>query len=93
MVFVSIILVWGYYVYVYVVNISGVFPSISDSPALSLISTILFLLVAHIIFCLQVASYVRTIFTEHRAIPEEFLLTDDQLDQLDQAVSTLVSMV
>ena len=46
----------------------------------------IFLVLAHVIFCLQLASYIRTIITQHSFIPEQFKLSDDQLEQLDQMV-------
>ncbi|XP_064405258.1 palmitoyltransferase ZDHHC20-like isoform X2 [Halichondria panicea] len=64
--FVAIVLVWGYYVYVYVMNIS-----------------VFFIACAHVIFALQLTSYLRTIFTTHKPIPEQFKLTEAQLDRLD----------
>lgn len=65
---------------------SGSFPPVNGSPALSVIVVVFFLLSAHVILCLQLTSYIRTIITRHKVIPEQFLLSRDQLDQLDQAV-------
>ena len=67
----------------------GTFPVVNDSPAVSLFFTVLFLISVHVIFFLQVTSYVRTIFTRHKGIPEQFVLSEDQLEQLDQSVSSV----
>lgn len=49
---------------------------------------VVFILVsAHILFSLQITSYIRTIITKHKKVPEEFFLTDDQLEELDKVVS------
>lgn len=67
--------------------LSGSFPGVSRSPALSVFFVVFFLISAHVIFCLQVTSYIRTIITKHKIVPEQFVLSEDQLEQLDQAVS------
>lgn len=64
----------------------GSFPPVTGSPALSVFLVVFSLLSAHVILCLQVASYIRTIVTKHKVVPEQFLLSQDQLEQLDQAV-------
>lgn len=65
----------------------GVYPGISESVALSRVLKVFFLLFAHLLLLLLLASYYRTIFTGHKTIPECFYLSDDQLDELDQCVS------
>lgn len=84
--FVGLLLAWGYYVYVYIIHLSGSFPPLHDSPALSTILAVFFLLVAHAILCLQLASYIRTIMTKHKSVPEQFMLSEEQLQQLEQSV-------
>ena len=64
----------------------GSFPPLSGSPALSIFLVVFFLLSGHVFFCLQIASYIRTIFARHKPVPEQFKLSEDQLDQLDQTV-------
>lgn len=83
---ISIIIIIAFY-------IQGLFPGISNSPALSGFMVVLFLVVAHVIFCLQVTSYIRTIFTRHKVIPQQFFLTENQLEELDQAVSDSYSLI
>ena len=100
--FVGLLLAWGYYVYVYVIHLSGKsytgtiiipdvfeigsFPPLHDSPALSTILAVFFLLVAHAILCLQLASYIRTIMARHKSVPDQFVLSQEQLQQLEQSV-------
>ena len=65
----------------------GSFSGISDSPAVSVFMVVMFLALAHVIFFLQVVSYTRTIITHHKQVPQQFYLTEDQLEELDRAVS------
>lgn len=51
-----------------------------------MILVVFFLLSTHMILCLQLTSYIRTIITRHNAIPEQFQLSQDEVEQLDQAV-------
>ncbi|KAL5460431.1 hypothetical protein EMCRGX_G033879 [Ephydatia muelleri] len=80
--FAFLIILWGYYVYAYVLNISGQFPK--GSPLVN----VFFLAVGHCLLFLQIASYVRTIATKHKDIPDEFVLSNEQLQQLEEAKDT-----
>lgn len=74
-----LILLWGYYVYAYLMNISGRFPK--GHPLINVV----LLAIGHCLLFLQIASYVRTIATKHKEIPEEFALSNEQLQQLEEA--------
>ena len=66
--------------------LSGSFTDISFSLALAMFLKVSFLASAHVILFLQLASFVCTIFARHKAVPKHFHLSNDQLDELDQAV-------
>ena len=65
----------------------GIYPVISHSPVWSVFLKVIFLVCAHFLLLLLLASYYRTIFAVHKEIPETFYLTDEQLEELDQYVS------
>jgi hypothetical protein len=48
--------------------------------------SVVFLFIAHIIYVLQISSYVRTIYAKHKKVPQEFHLTDAQLASMDESV-------
>jgi hypothetical protein len=58
-----------------------------------IIVTVFFLLIGHVILFLHLSSYFRTIFTKHKPIPQEFVLSDDQLDAMDEMVNYFVPLL
>lgn len=82
-VIVTAAIIWGYYVYVYLINITAAGEGeILEKP---LALRIVLLIVAHILLFLQYTSFIKAIITKHTPVPEQYRLTQEQLRQLDDA--------
>ncbi|XP_065884392.1 palmitoyltransferase ZDHHC2-like isoform X2 [Dysidea avara] len=85
LVIVTLALMWGYYVYVYLINITSA--GEGDMLEKPLLLRIVLLLIGHIVLFLQYTSFIKAVVTKHSPVPKKLHLTQEQLRQLDDAES------